>query len=137
MEPIFFNVDDISEYTIILLLITLYSNVKEICLYQSVAKVITWTSTLADSALLHLCIDFVLFYLEVGKNPLITANKVRHFPFSYQIFTMQAKAAIQVCCVQIHRLSAKKEQKHVRQSTFFSLWLIPATQTTYCIIAKQ
>ena len=68
----------------------------------------------------------------------MTANKVRYSPFSYQIFTMQVRAAIQVCCVQIHRLSAKKEQKHVRQSTFFlSLWLTPATQTTYCIIAKE
>jgi hypothetical protein len=65
----------------------------------------------------------VLFFLEVGKNPLMTASKVHHSPFSYQIFTMQLKAAIQVCCVQEHQLSAKKEPKHVRQSTFFSLFL--------------
>jgi hypothetical protein len=57
MEPIFFNVEDISEYIIILLLITLRSNVKEICLHQSVANVITWAPTLTDSALLHLCIE--------------------------------------------------------------------------------
>jgi hypothetical protein len=55
--------------------------------------------TLADSASLHLRIDFVLFLLEAGKNPPMTANKVRHSPFSYQIFAMQVKAAIQVCCV--------------------------------------
>ena len=115
MKPIFFNVEDISGYIIILLLIMLYINVQEIRLHQSVANNIT---TLADSALLHLCIDFVLFFLEVGKKPLMTANKVLHSPFSYQIFTMQVKAAIQVCCVQRHLLSAKKEQKHVRQSTF-------------------
>ena len=122
MEPIFFNVEDISEYIIILLLITLYSNVKEIGLYQSVvAKVITWAPTLADSALLHLCIDFVLFFLEVGKNPLMTANKVLYSQSSYQIFTVQARAAIQVCCVQIHRLSAKKEQKHCVNQLFFYL----------------
>jgi hypothetical protein len=63
MEPIFFNVEDISEYIIILLLITLYSNVQEIRLYQSVAEVITWALTLADSTLLYLCIGFVLFFL--------------------------------------------------------------------------
>jgi hypothetical protein len=68
----------------------------------------------------------------------MTANKVRYSPFSYQIFIMQAWDTIQVCCVQIHQLSAKREQKHVRQSTFFlSLWLTLATQTTYCIIAKE
>ncbi len=39
---------------------------------------------LADSASLHLCIDIVLFLLEFGKNPLMTVNKVRHSPFSYQ-----------------------------------------------------
>ena len=66
MKPIFFNVEDISGYKIILLLITLYSNVQEIRLHQSVANNIT---TLTDSALLHLCIDFVLFFLEVGKEP--------------------------------------------------------------------
>jgi hypothetical protein len=54
-----------------------------------VANVIAWAS-------LHLCINFVLFFLEVGKNPLMTANKVRHSPFSYQIFSMQVKAAVQV-----------------------------------------
>ena len=59
------------------------------------------------------------FSCKLKKNPLMTANKMRHSPFSYQIFTMQARAAIQVCCVQIHRLSAKKEQKYVLQSTFF------------------
>jgi hypothetical protein len=64
MEPILFNVEDISEYIIILLLIKLYSKVKDIDLYQSVVtKVITLAATLADSALLHLCIDFVLFFL--------------------------------------------------------------------------
>ncbi len=67
MEPIFFNVEDISEYIIILSLITLYSNVKEIGLYQTVAKVIAWAPTLADSPLLHLCIDFVLFSCKLEK----------------------------------------------------------------------
>ena len=61
------------------------------------------------------------FSCKLERNPLMTANKVHHSSFSYQIFTMQVKAAIQVCCVQRQRHSAKKEQKHVRQSTFFSL----------------
>jgi hypothetical protein len=38
--------------------------------------------------------DFVLFFLEVGKNPLITGHEMPHSPFSYQIFAMQMKAAI-------------------------------------------
>ncbi len=36
----------------------------------------------------------VFFFLDVGKNPLMTVNKVRHSPFSYQIFAMQVAAAI-------------------------------------------
>jgi hypothetical protein len=91
-------------------------------LYTKVSQnIITWASTLADLASLHLFIDFVLFLLEVGKNPLMIVNKVCHSPFPYQIFTKEVKAAIQVCCMQGHRLSAKKEQKHMYQSTFFSL----------------
>ena len=73
-----------------------------------------------SSTSLHMCIDFVLFFLEVGKNPLMTVNKVRHSLFSYQIFTMQLKAAMHVCCAQGHRLFAKKEQRHVRYPTFFT-----------------
>src|SRR5437764_863426 len=68
MEPIFFNVEDILEYIIILLLITLYSKSKKF-VYISVANVITWAPTLADSALLHLCIDFVLFFVSCKKKP--------------------------------------------------------------------
>ena len=80
----------------------------------------------------------MLFLLEVGKNPLTTANKVRHSPFSYQIFAMQAKVAIQVCCVQAHRLSAKTEQKYVRQSTFLSLYVDDEGDAkTYWLIAKK
>jgi hypothetical protein len=81
-----------------LLLVTLHSNVYEIHLNQSVANVITSASTLGDSASLYLCIDFVLFFfLEVGKNPMMTASKVHHSPFTYQIFAMQMKIAIQEC----------------------------------------
>ncbi len=61
------------------------------------------------------------FSLMLEKNPLLTATKMRHSSFSRQIFSMRVKAAIQVCCVQEHRLSAKKKQMHVRQSTFFPL----------------
>jgi hypothetical protein len=117
----FCNVEYISEYLFILLLITLYSNDKEIGLHQSVAKVITWAPTFADSALLGLCIDFVLFLLEAEKSPLMTANKVGHSPFSYQIFAMQVWVAIRVCYAHVHRRFAKKEQKHASQSTFFYL----------------
>ncbi len=49
----------------------------------------------------------------------MTANKLRRSPFSYQIFAMQMTAAIQAGCLQEHRLSAKSEQRHVHQSTFF------------------
>ncbi len=63
------------------------------------------------------------FFLEVGKNPLMTANKVHYSPFSYQIFAMQMKIAIQVCCMWGHRLSAKTEQRYVCQSIFLSLSL--------------
>ena len=55
----------------------------------------------------HLCIDFVLFFLEVGKNPLMAANKVRHSPFSYSVFTMQHKTNLQIYLVKGRRLSAK------------------------------
>ncbi len=66
-------------------------------------------------------LPFDCFFLEVGKNPLMTANKVQHSPFSYEILAVQMKAAIQVCCMKAHRLSAKAEQKYVRQSIFLSL----------------
>ena len=61
------------------------------------------------------------FSWKLEKKPLMTGNKVRHSSLSYEIFTMQVKAAIQIYCVQGYRLSAKKEQKHMRQSTFFFL----------------
>jgi hypothetical protein len=61
----------------------------------------------------------VFFFFDVGKNPLMTANQVRHSPFSYHIFALQMTAAIQAACVQEHQLSATNEQRHVRQSTFF------------------
>jgi hypothetical protein len=81
MEPIFFNVEDISEYIIILLLITLCSIVKAICLYQSVPKVITWAPTLADSTLLHLCIDFVSFFFVSWKKPIDDSKHSAPFSF--------------------------------------------------------
>jgi hypothetical protein len=37
----------------------------------------------------------VFFFLDVGKNPLATANKVHHSPFSYQLFALQVEVAIQ------------------------------------------
>jgi hypothetical protein len=58
-------------------------------------------SAFADSASLHLNIDFVLFFLEVGKNALLTVNKARHSPFSYRILSAQMKAATQVSLVHI------------------------------------
>jgi hypothetical protein len=61
------------------------------------------------------------FSCNVEKNPLMAANKLRYSPFSYQMLTMQATAAIHAGCVQIHRISAKKEQIHVRQTNFFFL----------------
>ena len=67
-------------------------------------------STLADSASLHLGIDFVLFFLKVGKNRLLTVNKVCHSPFSYRIFATQMKAAIQVYSVRGHRFCAEKQR---------------------------
>jgi hypothetical protein len=98
------------------------SNVSETHLHHSVANIIARASTpLAASASLHLCIDFVFFFLDVGKNPLTTVNQVRHSSFSHHIFVMQMKAAIQMGCLQECRLSAKNEQRHVRQSTFFFL----------------
>ena len=70
MEPIFFNVEDISEYIIILLLITLYSNVKENGLYQSVvAKVITWALTLADSGVTSSVYWLCVLFLVNWKKP--------------------------------------------------------------------
>ena len=110
----------------------------EIRLHQSVANVIIWAPTLTDSTSFHLYIDFVLFLLEVGKNSLTTANKVRHSPFSYQIFAMQVKAAIQVYCMWENRIFAKTEQKYVRQSIFLSLWVDDSCDAkTYTVIAKQ
>jgi hypothetical protein len=61
------------------------------------------------------------FVLKVEKTPLRPAKKVRHSPFSYQIFALQVKTAIPVGYVQGHGISTTKEQKHVRQSTFLSL----------------
>jgi hypothetical protein len=88
-------------------------------LHQSVANIIKRASTpLADSASLHLCIDFVFSFFDVGKNPLMTANKVHHSPFSSHIFAMQMKVVIQIDCVQGYCRSAKKEHRHVGQSTF-------------------
>ena len=137
MEPIVFNVDDSSEYIIILLLITLYSNVKEICLYQSVAKVITWAPTLADLALLHLCIDFVLFLLKTGKKP--TDDRQQSVPFSVFLSNIcyASESRFSICCVQGHRLPAKTTKPCASFNFFLSLRLTPATQTTYCIIAKK
>jgi hypothetical protein len=63
-------------------------------LHHSVDNIIARASTpLADSASLHLCIDFVFFFLDVEKNPVTTVNQVRHSLFSYHIFSMQIKAA--------------------------------------------
>jgi hypothetical protein len=50
------------------------------------------------------------FVLKVEKNPLRPAKKVRHSPFSYQIFALQVKTAIPVGCVQGHGLSATKDR---------------------------
>jgi hypothetical protein len=61
----------------------------------------------------------VFFFFDVGKNPLMTAKQVRHSQFFHQIVALQLKAAIQAGCMQGCRLSAKKEHRHVRQSTFF------------------
>jgi hypothetical protein len=51
----------------------------------------------------------------------MTGNKMRPSPLSDQIFAMQVKATIRVCYVQGNRLSVKKEQNRVCQSTFLSL----------------
>jgi hypothetical protein len=103
IEPIFFNVENhiVMGYT------------PQQCVRNSLVSKCRQhhgtASALADSASLHLCVDFVFFRLNIGKNPLLTANKVRHSPFSHQIFAMQMTVAIQAGCVQKHRLSAKKE----------------------------
>jgi hypothetical protein len=113
--------------------------ISETCLHHSVANIITRASTpLADSASLHLCIDFVLFFLVVEKNPLMSANKVRHSPFSSHIFAMQMKVVIQMGCVQGYCRSAKKEHRHVRQSTFFpSLWMTNVPQLHAVSLPKK
>jgi len=78
---------------------------------------------LADSASLHLSIDLELFVLEVGKNRLMTANKVRHFPFSYEIFTMQVEAAIQVCCARTSTFHERSTKPCASNKFFLSLSL--------------
>jgi hypothetical protein len=107
--------------------------------YTKVSQnIITWAPTLADSASLHLCIDCVVF-VGSWKNALMTANRVRYSPFSYQIFAMQVKAARfkYVVCKDID-FPRKKEQKYMRQSTFLSLCVDDSCDAkTHCIIAKN
>jgi NAD(P)H-nitrite reductase large subunit len=69
----------------------------------------------------------------------MTANKVRHSPCSYQIFSMQVKAAVQVAVCKDIDFRRKKKKRHERQSTFYSLslWMSHVTQKTYCIIDKK
>ena len=69
-----------------------------------------------------LCVVFLVSWKKIHWwRP--TKCAILHFLIKY---LPCKRAAIQVCCMQIHRLSAKKEQKHVRQSTFFFLcgWLL-------------
>ncbi len=79
-------------------------------------------STFADSASLHLSIDFVLFFLEVEKKTLLVVNKVRYSPFSYRILAAQMKAAIQVSLVQGRDIDfprKKAKRRHMYQSNGF------------------
>ncbi len=91
----------------------------------------------------HFTCVLILCYFswKLEKDPLMTVNEVRHSPFSYQIFAMQMKAAIQADCVQEHRLSAKKEHRHVYQSTFFLLslceWLMWQKRHTVFLLQKS
>jgi hypothetical protein len=94
MEPIHFTVEAISEYIIMLLLITLYSDVQQIYLYQSVVKFITWAPTLVVQRYFTYVLTLHRFACNVEKNPLMKANKLRYSPFSYQMFTLQATVAI-------------------------------------------
>jgi hypothetical protein len=103
--------------------------------YQSVSNVITWSSTLADSASHYLYINFVLFFLKVGKNTLMTANKVPHSPYSYQILARQMKTTIQVAVYKDIDFSRKKN-KGMCVNQPFSLTVDDVKQKTYCIIAK-
>jgi hypothetical protein len=138
MEPILFHVEDISEYIVTLLLITLYSNVKEICLYQSVAKVITWAPTLADSALLHLCIDFVLFFLVSWKKPTNDGEQSALFSiFLSNIYYASEGCYSSMLCANTWTFREKRTIACASINFFLSLWLSPVTQTTYCIIVKE
>jgi hypothetical protein len=95
-----------------------------------VANIIAWASAVADSAPLHLCIDFgiVLFILEVGENLLMTANKVRHSSFSYQIFAMQIRPLLKLLCVKTSTFREKRTQACMSINFFLSLW-VPSHKT--------
>ncbi len=84
--------------------VTRYSNISETRFHHSVANVIKQHQRLLIQR--HFTFMLILlFRLDVRKNPLMTANKVRHSPFSYHIFAWQVKAAIQ-------------NALHARMSTF-------------------
>jgi hypothetical protein len=82
-----------------------------------------WASTLVDSASLQLCIDFVLFFLEVGENTLMAANKVCYSPFSYKIFAIQMKATIQVAVCKDIDFRGKRAKACESINFVLSLWM--------------
>ncbi len=98
-----------------------------------------WLSTFAGPTSLHLSIDFVLFFLKVGKKLPLKVNKVRHSPLPFRIFAAQMKAAIRVYFVYGHRLSAKKNKEKTCVSInfyFFSVDNSCDTKDTLCPCQK-
>jgi hypothetical protein len=66
----------------------------------------------------------------------MTANKVRHSPFSYHIFAMQVEAAIQVT-VRKDINFPRKKNTGMYVNKLFSLTVGAVTQKPYYIIAKK
>ncbi len=65
---------------------------------------------LADSASLHLSIDFVLCFLHVCKKPLLAVNKMRHSSIAYRTFLCKRKQ-LPKYTVCIHTVFPRKRRK--------------------------
>jgi hypothetical protein len=98
----------ISDYTVAILLVTLHSNVSKMRFCNETKNMSVSLSTYTTgSTLLHLSIDFGSHFFEVGKNQLLTVDKMSHSSIPSRIFSAHIKTATQVHLVQINRLFEK------------------------------